>query len=251
MQPMEQSSGALKVRSVLLLPGERVVALFANEPKPSDAGPLLALTDRRLLIFLQQDSQAETTVTPLDGILSAGAKVSSRTVRPLVQGIALLVTALVAYLLIGTFVSGIMVAAAVGAIVGIIGLFMIFNYVFWEAEGSVVLRGSGWAISFPYEGQREGDMMAFLDMLFRLKLGMEVDATLYSGTAFSPQDREAVDEPTVPSLHVIRDAWESGEADVRGKVSQGQAYRPPASPEAARAARSGLPDPGVGDDVQR
>jgi hypothetical protein len=247
---MEQSSGAPKVRSVLLLPGERVVALFANDPRPSDAGPLLALTDRRLLMFLQQDSQAETTVTPLDGILSAGAKVSSRTAKPLVQGVALLVTALVAYLLIGTFVSGIMVAAAVGAIIGIIGLFMIFNYVFWEVEGSVVFRGNGWTASFPYEGRREGDLMAFLDMLFRLKLGIAVDAASYSATAFEATVPKAHESPA-SSSHVIRDAWDRAGPDAQEEAPQGPAFGPPASPQAARAARSGLADPGVGDDVQR
>lgn len=247
MQPLEQSSGASKVRSVPLLPEERVVALFANDPKSSDAGPLLALTDRRLLMFLQQDSQAESTVTTLDGILSAGTKVSSRTTRPLVQGAALLVTALVAYLLIGTFVSGVLVAAAVGAIIGIIGLFMIFNYVFWEPEGSVVFRGSGWTASFPYEGQREGDLMAFLDMLFRLKLGMAVDVASCSAAAFESAAPAIGESPASPS-HVMRDT--TGPAS-EGEAPQSPAFGPPSSPEAARATRGGLADPGVGDDVQR
>lgn len=163
-----------KVRNISLLADERVVEMLSERDglvsDPQHKGPLLALTDRRLLLFAERDGQKETTIVPLEQIRGVTVRTSGRSMKPLIQGLALMVAALVAYLLIGTFVvKGVLIPAIVGTTIGIIGIYMVLRYIFWEDEASVVFRADGWSFSFPQRGSQHADTLALVHRLFELK----------------------------------------------------------------------------------
>lgn len=163
-----------KVRNISLLADERVVEMLSERDglvsDPQHKGPLLALTDRRLLLFAERDGQKETTIVPLEQIRGVTVRTSGRSMKPLIQGLALMVAALVAYLLIGTFVvKGVLIPAIVGTTIGTIGIYMMLRYIFWEDEASLTFRADGWSFSFPQRGSQHADTLALVHRLFELK----------------------------------------------------------------------------------
>ena len=163
-----------KIRDVSLLADERVVEMLSERgvlvKNPQHKGPLLALTDRRLLFFGERDGQKETTIVPLEQIQGVTVRTSRRSLKPLTQGLALMVTALVAYLLIGTFiVEGVLIPAVVGTTIGVIGIYMVLRYVFWEDEASLTFRVDGWSFSFLHRVRQHTDAPTFVARLFELR----------------------------------------------------------------------------------
>ncbi len=244
MEQPDQPEARSRIREVSLLPGEEVVSLLSEaEEAVSEAPPegsLLVLTTRRLLLFSERDGESETMIVPLESLQGASIKMSARSTRPLVQGAALVITALAAYLLIGTFISGVIIAAIVGAIIGVIGVFMILRYVFWEGEGSLTFQASGWTASFPHQGRHRSDLFRFVDAFFRLKAG---DTPVRTSTP-SRVARAREMRPVLTPAPAVQEAESPLQPEqVRGTEA--------ASPEDGDdEPRRGLADTGVGDDVQ-
>jgi len=186
-----------KIRNVSLLADERVVEMLSEQDglvsDPQHKGPLLALTDRRLLLFSERDGQKEIAIAPLGQIQGVTVRTSGRSMKPLIQGLALMVAAIVAYLLIGTFVvKGVLIPAIVGTTIGIIGIYMVLRYIFWEDEASLTFRTDGWSFSFSHRVRGHTDALTFVHRLFELK----ATAATPAGT----QRRGAAPSPAAASL---------------------------------------------------
>ncbi|MDP3064445.1 MAG: hypothetical protein Q8O40_14740, partial [Chloroflexota bacterium] len=167
----DQSRSSL--RQLPLLPGEDVQKLF--DPKygllaaPTESGPLLALTNLRLVLFQddRRESGSDTTAAPLDVLGAVRVSVSDRNIRALFQGLALILVGIIAYLAIGTFVvEGLLLPLAIGGGIVLVGAMFVLRFLFWEEEGKLTFqsgtrdqsggldRSSNWDLEFPYRSRQ-------------------------------------------------------------------------------------------------
>jgi hypothetical protein len=234
MQRYNLPSEAPDLHGIPLLPGEKVLATFGADREASKGQQRLALTGHRLMLFTERDGQRETTLAALGTIQTATVKMSGRSSKSLIQGIALIITGLVAYLLIGTFVvEGILVPVIVGGIIGIIGLFMVSHYLFWEDEGSVTFQGAGWSASFPCQSKQREELARFLDTFFRAKLNIQVEEPT-PDEVFHPYSTyaERAAEPVPEAQQITPQAPEApvGQAPQEPPTSAGEEKpRPPST----------------------
>lgn len=242
----DQEPGLSNLRNVSLFAGERVEQMLGERgalaDEPPHEGPLLALTNRRLLLFNERDGERETTIVPLEQIQGVQVRTSPRSSKPLIQGVALMVTALVAYLLVGNFVvEGVLIPAIVGTVIGIIGVYMVLRYLFWEEESNLVFRLAGWCLSFPHRARRHDDALSFVHRLFALKAAVQHAGLDSEARAASTRAWQAHPSPA---------ATPTAQEEAAPKSDERQQVDMRPSPGGEDDARKELADPGIGDDVQ-
>ena len=191
-----------RLRGVPMLPEERVAQVLSlqdgivDEP-PSD-GRLLVATNLRI-IYLQQDKDAgEASLLPVEEL--NGVVVNSRTRSSIswFQGILMVLTALLFYLVIAYWFAGRFDAPYLPVInmdlevLIILAAIVIGGWFFWRqtsrrAGGLVTLRGSNWSLSIDYLGaDKLQDVYTMANTLFlyrqsRIAIGQsgnESEATL-------------------------------------------------------------------------
>lgn len=223
-------SSPASLRRVPLLEGERVEQAFSPKDgltgNSADAGPLLVLTDRRLVVFTDEDGHRETTVMPLESVGAARVKISGRSAKPLTQGLALVLVGVIAYLALGTFVvEGLPVPLAVGGGIMLVGLLFILRYVFWEEEGSLGFQAGNWELEFPFSTAKAGtDAYTVLEGYFRA--------------------RAAVTLPHALSAAGVSPAPEAGPGPVPATETPAAAMTPPVLAQEPPSAHSSAPPEG-------
>ncbi len=227
-------SGDGRIRDVHLLQDERVVALLDGTSGlaevPTRSGALLALTDRRVLSFIDAEERHETHVASIDKVQGVSIRAHRRPQKPLVQGVVLILAGILVYLLVGTFSTGIPVNAGItiGAILGgavaLLGVLFIIKYLFWEQGGELVFQTGGLELNFLYNsGKATIDVQQLLHRFFQIQSGTEV-RPLYSSTiaiGWSPLFRtEAEDIPA--SQEPIQAAATTIQSPTTGTVARGR-----------------------------
>ena len=164
------------VREFTLLEGEVLRERFVSDsglvshipPK----GPLLVLTNRRLMSFVVADGHRETCLAPLEGLKGVTVKAETRGMRDLIQGLFFILIGIVAYGVLGYVLDGVGVALALGFALMFVGVLFMAKYLFWEEEGSIVFQGGSQELSFPYKNNRaSADVYRLIDVFFQLKQG--------------------------------------------------------------------------------
>ena len=165
-----------RIRSVALMPGERVMHIFSatdglmDEP-PADGAALVA-TNRRVMAFLREEGGEQTFLAPLEAIQSVTVQTSTRGVRPLFQALLVLLGALVVYLIVAYQLTGrfegpaipvihMDLGPAVVLIIALAAAWFVWKYYFTNENSSVSFQGATWRFSFPFRG-REARAQIFL-----------------------------------------------------------------------------------------
>ncbi len=182
-----------RIRGVHLLEGETVVGLLDGSKGlvevPTRRGALLALTERRVLTLLDDEDRQETHMASIDKIQGVSMRSNRRSLKPLLQGVLLILAGIIVYLVVGTFSTGIPVNAGItisallGGAVALLGLLFVLRYLFWERGGEIVFQTGGLELVFPYRSQKTiVPVHELLRRFFQLQSGMTVEP-LYTHTA--------------------------------------------------------------------
>ena len=188
--------------------GERVQERFASSqgivvgaPKK---GPLLLITNLRVISFLRGEDVKETYLAPIDELKTVVVKGKSRGVRNLIQGILFILVGILAYFIIGyireSTWSEISIASVVGVIVVVFGASYLARHLLWEPEGEIVFQGGTWErsspdnrgsvesyrwqMSFPYRSDKANDeVYTLVNRFFEIRSlnGHTVDGDLAPG----------------------------------------------------------------------
>lgn len=173
---------AENVRHVTLLSEEEVVTLMSPEEGIVDHSPtggnLLALTNKRVIAFLNAEDKKETRVAFLSKVNSVSIFTHGRDFKPLYQGISLIMTGFLVYLLVGTFSTGVpfntgfSIAAFLGGAIAVLGLLFIVRFITWEQGGELVFRMGVLELSFHYNSNKAApDAYEVMHRCFQMQAG--------------------------------------------------------------------------------
>ena len=168
-----------------LLRGERVVGLLDGSSGlvevPTLYGPLLALTDRRVISLIEAEDRRETHVASIEKVQGVSTRAYQRPQKPLIQGVVLILAGILVYLLVGTFSTGIPVNAGItigallGGAVALLGLIYIARFLLWMKGGELIFQTGGLELTFLYNSERAAlAIQQLLPRFFQLQSGMEV-----------------------------------------------------------------------------
>ena len=173
------------IREVHLLKGERVVGLLDGSSGlvevPTLHGPLLALTDKRVISLIEAEDRRETHVASIEKVQGVSTRAYQRPTKPLIQGVVLILAGILVYLLVGTFSTGIPVNAGItiGALLGgaiaLLGLIYIARYLLWMKGGELIFQTGGLELTFLYNSEKAAfAIQQLLPRFFQLQSGVEV-----------------------------------------------------------------------------
>ena len=176
---------AENVRHVTLLSEEEVVTLMSPEEGIVDHSPtggnLLALTNKRVIAFLNAEDKKETRVAFLSRVNSVSIFTHGRDFKPLYQGISLIMTGFLVYLLVGTFSTGVpfntgfSIAAFLGGAIAVLGLLFIVRFITWEQGGELVFRMGVLELSFHYNSNKAApDAYEVMHRCFQMQAGEDI-----------------------------------------------------------------------------
>ena len=174
-----------QVRGIHLLQDEKVVGLLDGATglteAPTPQGPLLALTDRRVISLLDAEDRRESHVAAIDKVQGVSIRTNQRPAKPLIQGVVLILVGILVYLVVGTFSTGIPVNAGItigallGGAVALLGLLFILRFLFWEQGGELVFQTGGLELTFLYNTERAApSVQRLLRRFFQLQTGLRV-----------------------------------------------------------------------------
>ena len=187
------------VREFTLLEGEVLRERFVSDSglvsHTPPKGPLLVLTNRRLMSFVVADGHRETFLAPLEELKGVTVRAETRGFKDLIQGLFFILVGIVAYGVLGYVLDGVGIALALGFALMFVGVLFMAKYLFWEEEGSIVFQGGSQELSFPYKNNRaSSDVYKFIDVFFQLKQGTNSHhTTIASGAgtdSFAPPPLE-------------------------------------------------------------
>ena len=176
---------AENVRHMTLLSEEEVVVLMSPEEGIVDHSPaggsLLALTNKRVIAFLDGEEKKETRVAFLSKVNSVSIFTHGRDFKPLYQGISLIMTGFLVYLLVGTFSTGVpfntgfSIAAFLGGAIAVLGLLFIVRFITWEQGGELVFRMGVLELSFHYNSNKAApDAYEVMHRCFQMQAGEDI-----------------------------------------------------------------------------
>ena len=163
------------IRNVKILEGEFIDKAFMPDSgiviDSTLQGDLLAITNRRVIAFLDQGSHSETTLMPISALYGISLNFHSRGVRDLVHGFFMTLLGIAGYFVAGYVLSNILIALIFGVSGVVLGVLYISRFVYWESNGTIVFHGSGSVVvKFPFRNKHaENDIRVLADRFFQLK----------------------------------------------------------------------------------
>ena len=190
--PAGSTPGRLHIRELPLLDGENPEERFAPYDgltgDTTHKGPLLVITNQRVVSFRRDNGRKETYVAALEELKGVSVKADSRGIRNLFQGFTFILFGIMAYFIVGYITnsvwSEISIASALGAAIVFVGLLYIAKHFFWEQEGNIVFQGGTWErsdkaggteaytweLSFPYKNNKaSADVYDLVNRFFEIK----------------------------------------------------------------------------------
>ena len=178
-----------RIRQVPLLDGETPAQFFVPDAgiaeRPPSNGDLLALTNKRVFLFRQSEGRREASFAPLDTIQGVCIREGSRHLKPVYQGLSLVLLGILAYLVLGSISDGAVIAAFLGGAIAFLGLLLLLRYFAWEAGGEIIFQGSSWELSFPFYGRDAGVQSHLVaHRFFQIREGEPLEASPPEPSAF-------------------------------------------------------------------
>ena len=224
----EESNGAVAVgdeaasiRGVSFRPEEEITHVFSptdglTEMVPA-SGPVLLLTQERLVAFCHADARRETYLVPVAEVKHVVVKSGSRSATNVAQGILMVIAGIFIYLALGYWLAGQLggptipvlnmdISSLIALVLVVSGMGILAQVYFARLDGAITFQGEGLQFTFPFRGssaQRHAfDMVNTTFEARRLKLSdpAEPDAAVGEGRA---EPDAAVDEgPADPAAAV-------------------------------------------------
>ena len=207
----EESNGAVAVgdeaasiRGVSFRPEEEITHVFS----PTDGltemvpawGPVLLLTQERLVAFCHADARRETYLVPVAEVKHVVVKSGSRSATNVAQGILMVIAGIFIYLALGYWLAGQLggptipvlnmdISSLIALVLVVSGMGILAQVYFARLDGAITFQGEGLQFTFPFRGssaQRHAfDMVNTTFEARRLKLSdpAEPDAAVGEGRA--------------------------------------------------------------------
>lgn len=188
-----------KIRQVALLPAETPTHIFSGADGltsgPPATGPLLVVTNQRLIAFCNAEGKQETYLVPMNEVKHVVVKAGSRSASMLLQGSLMVVAGIFIYLVLGYWLTDQIegptipvlhmdVAPFIALIIVLTGLTMIAQVYFTKPEGTVTVQGDRLQFIFPFHGDDA------LRQIFEVV-----------NTAFATRQTKLQDEPQLETRH--------------------------------------------------
>ena len=213
----EESNGAgavgdeaASIRGVSFRPEEEITHVFSptdglTEMVPA-SGPVLLLTQERLVAFCHADARRETYLVPVAEVKHVVVKSGSRSATNVAQGILMVIAGIFIYLALGYWLTGQLggptipvlnmdISSLIALVLVVSGMGILAQVYFARLDGAITFQGEGLQFTFPFRGssaQRHAfDMVNTTFEARRLKLsdpadpaeGPEPDAAVGEGRA--------------------------------------------------------------------
>ena len=261
----EESNGAVAVavgdeaasiRGVSFRPEEEITHVFSptdglTEMVPA-SGPVLLLTQERLVAFCHADARRETYLVPVAEVKHVVVKSGSRSATNVAQGILMVIAGIFIYLALGYWLAGQLggptipvlnmdISSLIALVLVVSGMGILAQVYFARLDGAITFQGEGLQFTFPFRGssaQRHAfDMVNTTFEARRLKLSdpAEPDVAVDEGRA---EPDAAVGEGRAEPDAAVGE----GRAEPDAAVGEGRA-----EPDAAVGEGRAEPDAAVGE----
>ena len=241
----EESNGAVAVgdeaasiRGVSFRPEEEITHVFSptdglTEMVPA-SGPVLLLTQERLVAFCHADARRETYLVPVAEVKHVVVKSGSRSATNVAQGILMVIAGIFIYLALGYWLTGQLggptipvlnmdISSLIALVLVVSGMGILAQVYFARLDGAITFQGEGLQFTFPFRGssaQRHAfDMVNTTFEARRLKLSDPADPGAAVGEGRAEPDAavgegraepdaavgEAVVGTTTPALPLAKD----------------------------------------------
>ena len=219
----EESNGAdavageaASIRGVSFRPEEQITHVFSptdglTEMVPA-SGPVLLLTQERLVAFCHADARRETYLVPVAEVKHVVVKSGSRSATNVAQGVLMVIAGIFIYLALGYWLAGQLggptipvlhmdISSLIALVLVVSGMGMLAQVYFARLDGAITFQGEGLQFTFPFRGssaQRHAfDLVNTTFEARRLKLSDRADG---AGVDQGPAEPDTdVDEAVVDS----------------------------------------------------
>ena len=220
----EESNGAgageaASIRGVSFRPEEEITHVFTptdglTEMVPA-SGPVLLLTQERLVAFCHADARRETYLVPVAEVKHVVVKTGSRSATNVAQGVLMVIAGIFIYLALGYWLTGQLggptipvlhmdISSLIALVLVVSGMGMLAQVYFARLDGAITFQGEGLQFSFPFRGssaQRHAfDLVNTTFEARRSKLSDPADGAGVDRGPAAPD--AAVDEAVVDSYDV-------------------------------------------------
>ncbi len=239
---------AASIRGVSFRPEEEITHVFSptdglTEMVPA-SGPVLLLTQERLVAFCHADARRETYLVPVAEVKHVVVKSGSRSATNVAQGILMVIAGIFIYLTLGYWLAGQLggptipvlnmdISSLIALVLVVSGMGILAQVYFARLDGAITFQGEGLQFTFPFRGssaQRHAfDMVNTTFEARRLKLSNPAEPDAAVGEVRAEPD-VAVDEAAVDcdDVEPAAMAREDGAGESAAGEAQPQGLRPSA-----------------------
>ena len=170
----EESNGAVAVadeaasiRGVSFRPEEEITHVFSptdglTEMVPA-SGPVLLLTQERLVAFCHADARRETYLVPVAEVKHVVVKSGSRSATNVAQGVLMVIAGIFIYLALGYWLTGQLggptipvlnmdISSLIALVLVVSGMGILAQVYFARLDGAITFQGEGLQFTFPFRG---------------------------------------------------------------------------------------------------
>ena len=161
------AGAAASIRGVSFRPEEEITHVFTptdglTEMVPA-SGPVLLLTQERLVAFCHADARRETYLVPVAEVKHVVVKTGSRSATNVAQGVLMVIAGIFIYLALGYWLTGQLggptipvlhmdIASLIALVLVVSGMGMLAQVYFARLDGAIIFKGDGLQFSFPFRG---------------------------------------------------------------------------------------------------
>ena len=252
------ASEAASIRGVSFRPEEEITHVFSptdglTEMVPA-SGPVLLLTQERLVAFCHADARRETYLVPVAEVKHVVVKSGSRSATNVAQGILMVIAGIFIYLALGYWLAGQLggptipvlnmdISSLIALVLVVSGMGILAQVYFARLDGAITFQGEGLQFTFPFRGssaQRHAfDMVNTTFEARRLKLSDPAEPDAAVGEGWAEPDVAVGEGRAEPDAAV-----DEGRAEPDAAVDEG-----PADPDVAVDEGPADPDVAVAEAV--
>ena len=215
----EESSGAgeaASIRGVSFRPEEQITHVFSPTDGLTEmvpvSGPVLLLTQERLVAFCHADARRETYLVPVAEVKHVVVKSGSRSATNVAQGVLMVIAGIFIYLALGYWLAGQLggptipvlhmdISSLIALVLVVSGMGMLAQVYFARLDGAITFQGEGLQFTFPFRGSAaQRHAFDLVNTTFEARRSKLSDPADGAGVDQGPAEPDAdVDEAVVDS----------------------------------------------------
>ena len=257
----EESNGAgageaASIRGVSFRPEEEITHVFTptdglTEMVPA-SGPVLLLTQERLVAFCHADARRETYLVPVGEVKHVVVKSGSRSTTNVAQGVLMVIAGIFIYLALGYWLTGQLggptipvlhmdISSLIALVLVVSGVGMLAQVYFARLDGAITFQGEGLQFSFPFRGSSaQRHAFDLVNMAFEARRSKLSDLADGTGLDQAPAEADAVVAEAVVDSDAVEPTAMAREDGARESAAGESAAREGAAGESAPAEAQSL-----------